>query len=71
MTVNARAIVSRCSSRWALPWGLRVRLAELLMRGIFDTLDEGSYIQVGATLAGGGREALDCRFRAWCIYWYL
>ena len=28
---------------WSFPWGLRARLAELLLRGIFDTLDEGQY----------------------------
>lgn len=28
---------------WAFPWGLRARVAELLLRGMFDTLDEGQY----------------------------
>lgn len=30
---------------WAFPWGLRARLAELLLRGMFDTLDEGQYTE--------------------------
>lgn len=45
---------------WSFPWGLRARLAELLLRGLFDTLDEGQYteqrqellstLQVGGTV---------------------
>lgn len=45
---------------WSFPWGLRARLAELLLRGMFDTLDEGQYteqrqellsaLQVGGTV---------------------
>lgn len=31
-------------SGWCFPWGLRVRLCEVLLRGVFDTLEEGSYI---------------------------
>ena len=31
-------------SGWAFPWGLRARLCEVLLRGVFDTLDEGAYI---------------------------
>lgn len=30
---------------WRFPWGLRVRLCEMLLRGVFDTLDETSYIE--------------------------
>ncbi len=51
-----------CPAGWAFPWGLRARLAELLLRGMFDTLDEGQYteqrqellsaLQVGGGLAG-------------------
>ncbi len=40
------ALVQCCSSGWAFPWGLRARLAEMLLRGVFDTLDEGAYIPV-------------------------
>lgn len=29
---------------WAFPWGLRVRLYELLLRALFDALDEAEYI---------------------------
>lgn len=48
-------------SGWRFPWGLRVRLCEMLLRGVFDTLEEGAYIaeadeylqllQVGAGMA--------------------
>lgn len=31
-------------SGWRFPWGLRVRLCEMLLRGVFDTLEEGAYI---------------------------
>lgn len=34
-----------CCAGWAFPWGLRARLAELLLRGMFDTLDEGQYTE--------------------------
>ncbi len=43
---HAYALVSRCASRWAFPWGLRVRLVEVLLRGVFDSLAEGEYIEV-------------------------
>lgn len=29
---------------WRFPWGLRVRLCEVLLRGVFDSLEEGAYI---------------------------
>jgi hypothetical protein len=29
---------------WRFPWGMRVRLCEMLLRGVFDTLEEGAYI---------------------------
>jgi hypothetical protein len=32
------------SAGWSFPWGLRVRLCEMLLRGVFDTLDEATYI---------------------------
>ncbi|EFN53089.1 hypothetical protein CHLNCDRAFT_137406 [Chlorella variabilis] len=39
----ADQLAQRCQTGWSFPWGLRARLAELLLRGIFDTLDEGQY----------------------------
>jgi hypothetical protein len=30
---------------WSFPWGLRVRLYEMLLRALFDTLDEADYVQ--------------------------
>lgn len=30
---------------WSFPWGLRVRLYEMLLRALFDTLDEAEYVQ--------------------------
>lgn len=29
---------------WAFPWGLRVRLYEMLLRALFDSLDEAEYV---------------------------
>ncbi|KAK9829741.1 hypothetical protein WJX72_007612 [[Myrmecia] bisecta] len=40
----AAAIASLSSSGWQFPWGLRVRLADLMLRGMFDVLDEGTFI---------------------------
>ena len=37
---------------WSFPWGLRARLAELLLRGMFDTLDEGQYTEHRQELLG-------------------
>jgi hypothetical protein len=37
------APITHSHAGWSFPWGLRARLAELLLRGIFDTLDEGQY----------------------------
>ncbi|KAL4437302.1 hypothetical protein ABPG75_004441 [Micractinium tetrahymenae] len=39
----ADRLAQHCQTGWAFPWGLRARLAELLLRGVFDTLDEGQY----------------------------
>lgn len=50
MATCAKAIAYCCSSGWQLPWGLRIRVAEMLLRGVFDTLDEAAYIE--------GKEAL-------------
>jgi hypothetical protein len=41
----AAANVQCVSAGWAFPWGLRVRLCEMLLRGVFDVLDEASYIE--------------------------
>ena len=40
-----RPSLQPCPAGWAFPWGLRARLAELLLRGMFDTLDEGQYTE--------------------------
>jgi len=29
---------------WSFPWGLRVRLYEVLLRALFDSLDEQEYV---------------------------
>eukprot|EP00775_Hariotina_reticulata_P003791 gene3791-4049_t len=42
---HAYAIVQGTNAGWAFPWGLRFRLCEMLLRGVFDTLDEASYIE--------------------------
>eukprot|EP00882_Tetradesmus_deserticola_P017864 GHRQ01019162.1.p1 GENE.GHRQ01019162.1~~GHRQ01019162.1.p1 ORF type:complete len:202 (+),score=101.15 GHRQ01019162.1:54-608(+) len=41
---HASAIIQCVSAGWSFPWGLRVRLCEMLLRGVFDSLDEASYI---------------------------
>lgn len=43
MFLAADRLAQHCQTGWAFPWGLRARLAELLLRGVFDTLDEGQY----------------------------
>lgn len=30
---------------WAYPWAVRIRLCDLMLRGMFDTLDEASYVE--------------------------
>lgn len=30
---------------WAYPWAVRIRLCDLMLRGLFDTLDEASYVE--------------------------
>ncbi|WIA21715.1 hypothetical protein OEZ85_000881 [Tetradesmus obliquus] len=42
---HAYAIIQCVSAGWSFPWGLRVRLCEMLLRGVFDTLDEAAYIE--------------------------
>ena len=34
-----------CRTGWAYPWAVRIRLADLMLRGLFDTLDEASYVE--------------------------
>ena len=41
---------SHTPAGWSYPWGVRARLAELLLRGVFDTLDEGAYTPERAEL---------------------
>jgi hypothetical protein len=41
----AERLAKHCQTGWTFPWGLRARLAELLLRGMFDTLDEGQYTE--------------------------
>eukprot|EP00887_Chlorella_sp_A99_P004701 scaffold4.g4701.t1 len=48
----AGALAAHCQSGWDFPWGLRARLAELLLRGVFDTLDEGAYVEGRQELLG-------------------
>ncbi|KIZ05819.1 hypothetical protein MNEG_2138 [Monoraphidium neglectum] len=37
-------LVKCLGTGWRFPWGLRVRLCEVLLRGVFDSLEEGAYI---------------------------
>lgn len=39
------AMVQCTSQGWKFPWGLRVRICEMLLRGVFDPLEEGLYIE--------------------------
>ena len=34
-----------CRTGWAYPWAVRIRLCDLMLRGMFDTLDEASYVE--------------------------
>lgn len=34
-----------CRTGWAYPWAVRIRLCDLMLRGLFDTLDEASYVE--------------------------
>lgn len=63
-----QALAQHCSAGWAFPWGLRARLAELLLRGQFDTLDEGQYTDcrqelLGLLQASAGAQPLPLRSR--------
>lgn len=33
------------SSGWRFPWAVRVRVADLLLRGLFESDDSGSYVE--------------------------
>ena len=41
----AAELAASCASGWSLPWGLRAWLAEMLLRGAFDTLEPGQYVE--------------------------
>ncbi|KAK9849667.1 hypothetical protein WJX84_003269 [Apatococcus fuscideae] len=41
----ASDIASHCSSGWRFPWAVRVRVADLLLRGLFESDDSGSYVE--------------------------
>lgn len=40
--LDSRACI--CRTGWAYPWAVRIRLCDLMLRGLFDTLDEASYV---------------------------
>lgn len=42
--VAAGKLAEHCATGWGFPWGLRARMAELMLRGVFDTLEEGQYV---------------------------
>ncbi|KAI8470006.1 MAG: hypothetical protein J3K34DRAFT_521690 [Monoraphidium minutum] len=44
LNANTLEIVRCLGTGWSFPWGLRVRLCEMLLRGVFDSLEEGAYI---------------------------
>lgn len=48
----ARQLAAHCTAGWAFPWALRARLAELLLRGVFDALEEGKLVGHSAELLG-------------------
>ena len=33
-----------CRNGWAFPWAVRIRLCDLMLRSMFDTLDEAAYV---------------------------
>lgn len=41
---SAQVIASQSRTGWAYPWAVRIRLCDLMLRGMFDTLDEASYV---------------------------
>ncbi|KAL0025837.1 hypothetical protein WJX79_004875 [Trebouxia sp. C0005] len=42
---SAQVIASQSRTGWAYPWAVRIRLCDLMLRGMFDTLDEASYVE--------------------------
>ena len=44
VTESCQKIASRCRNGSEIPWDLKVALAEVLLRGSFDSLDDGSLI---------------------------
>jgi hypothetical protein len=40
----AGALAQHCATGWGFPWALRARMAEMMLRGVFDTLEEGAYV---------------------------
>jgi len=46
----AEEIAKRCSSGWGFSSGLRIRLAEMLLRATFDALEEGQYSEAAEEL---------------------
>jgi hypothetical protein len=46
----AEEIAKRCSSGWGFSSGLRIRLAEMLLRAAFDALEEGQYSEAAEEL---------------------
>ncbi|KAK9849672.1 hypothetical protein WJX84_011250, partial [Apatococcus fuscideae] len=41
----ASDIASHCSSGWRFPWAVRVRVADLLLRALFESDDSGAYVE--------------------------
>lgn len=48
----AGKLAEHCATGWAFPWGLRTRMAELMLRGVFDSLEEGEYVEEQRELLG-------------------
>ncbi|KAL3161403.1 hypothetical protein ABBQ32_010293 [Trebouxia sp. C0010 RCD-2024] len=42
---SAQVIATQSRTGWAYPWAVRIRLCDLMLRGMFDTLDEASYVE--------------------------
>lgn len=42
---SAQVIATQSRTGWAYPWAVRIRLCDLMLRGLFDTLDEASYVE--------------------------
>lgn len=48
----AAGLAAHCRPPLTLPWGLRAQLAEVLLRGIFDSLDESAVVPEAQQLLG-------------------